>query len=32
MDAGFKACVHLFFVKFWKFLGGFSINAYICTA
>ena len=32
MDAGFMACVPLFYVKFWKLLGGFRINAYLCTA
>ena len=26
------ACVPLFYVKFWKLLGGFRINAYLCTA
>ena len=26
------ACVLLFYVKFWKLLGGFMINAYLCIA
>ena len=31
-DAGFHGLRPFFFVKFWKLLGGFKINAYICTA
>jgi len=31
-DSDFVVRISLFYVKFWKLLGGFTINAYICTA
>lgn len=31
-DSDFVVLISLFYVKFWKLLGGFRINAYICTA
>ena len=31
-ETGFNARLSLFYVKFWKLLGGLRNNAYICTA